>query len=78
MKSGKEEYDFYTISRVLLKLPNVLRIERLRKGLSQDDVSEAIGLSRKTVSLCELGGNVSINVAMKYLLYLKGLDLVEN
>lgn len=78
MKKEKEEYDFYTISRVLLKLPNILRMERLRRGLSQDDVSVATGLSRKTVSMCELGGSVSINEVMKYLLYLKGLDLVEN
>jgi transcriptional regulator with XRE-family HTH domain len=51
------------------RLSSPLRLERLRRGLSQTAVAEAIGTDQTMVSLCELGSRLSGGVFGRLAIY---------
>lgn len=73
----EEETAFYYISSVISDLPSLLKKGRMCRGLTQDDLSREMGVSRSTVSLCERGANVQLKVIQLYLRTLKGIDILS-
>ena len=54
----------------------MLKNERIYRKLTQNEVAKEMSVSRSTVSLCENGSNVGVDLIKKYLLALKGFDLI--
>jgi len=75
-RTEEDEKDFNDLNSLLFKLPKILKNERVYRKLTQQEMAEKIGVNRGTVSMCENGGNVSIDTIKKYLLTLKGIDLL--
>lgn len=75
-RSKEDEEDFNNLSRLLSKLPTILKNERIYRKLTQKEMADKIGVNRGTISMCENGGNVNIDTVKNYLLTLKGIDLV--
>ena len=47
------------------------------RDLPQEQLADFMGISRSTVSLFERGSNVTVDVIKKYIITLKGIDLVK-
>lgn len=75
-RTEEDEEKFNDLNRLMFELPNILRTERICRKLSQEEMAEKMGVNRGTVSLCERDGNVNLKTIKKYLLILKGIDLI--
>lgn len=71
-----DEKDFQFFIQKLHRLPDLLRKERLCRKIKQEDMAKHMGVARSTVSLCERGENVTISIIQKYIITLKGLDIL--
>lgn len=75
-RSEDDENDFDTLFSLITKIPTILKNERIYRKLTQDDIAKEMSVSRSTISLCENGSNVGFDLIKKYLLALKGFDLI--
>jgi DNA-binding XRE family transcriptional regulator len=75
-RSEEDESDFNTLFSLITKIPTMLKNERIYRKLTQNEVAKEMSVSRSTVSLCENGSNVGVDLIKKYLLALKGFDLI--
>ncbi|WP_299055342.1 helix-turn-helix transcriptional regulator [uncultured Polaribacter sp.] len=57
--------DFVTIKEVKLKLGVLCKSKRQGYNMSQEDLSEAIGLSRYTIQKFENGKNATLDTVLK-------------
>ena len=62
--------------REIYNVSRILRNERIYRKLSQDEMAKHIGISRSTLSLIENGAAVNFKNVQKYVLTLKGLDIL--
>lgn len=76
IRTEEDEEKFNTLIKVITDIPNILKIERLCRNMTQDFVSKEVGLSRSTISLCERSKNVTLETVIKYILFLKGYDII--
>ncbi len=53
----------------------VLKNERIYRKITQQELSDIMGVSRSTLSLLEKGEDVTISVIKNYILSLKGFDI---
>lgn len=76
-KRTQEDDDAYnTLVKVLFSIGDILKNERKSRKLTQDELSIESGLSRSTISLCESGSNVTLDVLKKYVTTLKGIEIL--
>jgi DNA-binding XRE family transcriptional regulator len=76
LRSEENEKDFNELSNLIFRIPTILKNERICRKLTQSEMAEKIGVSRSTIVYCENGSNVSIDIIKKYLLELKGIDIL--
>ena len=57
--------DFVTIKEVKLKLGELCKSKRQSYDMSQEDLGEAIGLSRYTIQKFENGKNATLDTVLK-------------
>lgn len=76
IRTDEDEKEFDFLLSILSKLPSILKKERLYRKLSQDELAKVMNASRSTVSLCENSKDVKFSTIQKYLLTLKGLDIL--
>lgn len=66
IRSEKTDEEFVKLLDFFYKIPEILKRERVLRGIKQDELSEMTGLSRSTISLIERGSNVSYNSMKLY------------
>lgn len=76
IRTDSDEKDFDNLCSLITKLPNLLKTERIYRKITQEEMANKINISRSTLSICENGGNATIDTIKKYLLALKGIDLI--
>lgn len=76
IRSQQDDDKFDILIKSIFDIGNILRTERISRKITQENLSKRTGLSRSTISLCESGNNIRIDVIKKYLLELKGLDIL--
>jgi len=69
---------FDTLYSIISEIPQILRKERIRRDISQTELSDKMNIARSTLSLFENGENVCINVVRNYIRVLKGVDIMTN
>ena len=74
-RSDDDAKDFDGLFRIMHNISSMLKRERLCRKLTQQQLSELMGVSRSTLSLLEKGDNVSLAVIQKCVLALKAVDL---
>lgn len=76
IRTQDDDDKFNSLVNVILNLGNILKTERISRQLTQDELAQKAGLSRSTVSLCENNSNVTVDAVKKYLVALKGIDII--
>jgi len=76
IRTQDDDDKFNSLAKVILDLGNILKTERMSRQLTQDKLAEKAGVSRSTISLCEVGNNVTVESVKKYLTALKGVDII--
>lgn len=61
------DYNSMSDDKLALLLGEFIKHHRIERNLSQDDLAEAAGLSRPTISLMERGKSMSLNSIIKVL-----------
>lgn len=74
LNNEEDEIKFNYLSEIIFDIPKILKKERLRRNLSQDEIANKMGVSRSTVSCLENGHSVRLINIQQYLLALKGVD----
>jgi predicted XRE-type DNA-binding protein len=78
IRSDEDEDEFNHLIRIVTQIPKMLKNERLCRKLTQNQMAKYMNVSRSTISLCEGGKNVNFDFIKKYVLTLKGIDLLTN
>ncbi len=73
-EDDEKEFDF--LNKVIFNIPQILKRERLCRNLTQEEMGKHMKVSRSTISLCENGENVGISIIQRYVLTLKGIDIL--
>jgi DNA-binding XRE family transcriptional regulator len=76
IKSEEDETEYQFMLKVLFKIPEILKKERIYRKLTQNEMAKEMKISRSTLSLCERNGNVTFKIIQKYFLTLKGIDIL--
>lgn len=76
-RSKEDEERFNFLYGIIQDIPAILKKERMCRGITQGDLSQEMGVSRSTVSLCERGENVTLRTVRHYTQIIKGFDLVR-
>ncbi|MFZ4799344.1 MAG: GIY-YIG nuclease family protein [Bacteroidia bacterium] len=76
VKSEEDETEYQFMLKVLFKIPDILKKERIYRKLTQDEMAKEMKISRSTLSLCERNANVTFKIIQKYFLTLKGIDIL--
>jgi DNA-binding XRE family transcriptional regulator len=74
-RSDDDAKSFDDLFRIIHSISSILKRERLCRKLTQQQLSELMGVSRSTLSLLEKGDNVNLAVIQKCVLALKSVDL---
>ena len=77
IRSDEDKKEFNDLYLLITKIPSILRNERLYRNLSQNEMASILGISRSTLSLAENGRNVSFDIIQKYVIELKGIDIIS-
>jgi DNA-binding XRE family transcriptional regulator len=77
LRTEEDDSKFNSLIKVILDLGNILKNERVSRNLTQEELSQKTKLSRSTISLCENGGNVTLDAIKKYIVELKGIDILD-
>ena len=77
IRDEEEEKTFNYLCNVIHDIPKMLKKERLYRNLTQNELAKEMGVARSTISLCENGGNVGLNIVRDYLRTLKGIDIIS-
>ena len=67
VRSDETDEEFENLLSFFDKIPEILKRERMLRGLKQEELSELTGMSRSTISLIERGANVSYNSLKLYI-----------
>ena len=66
IRSEKTDEEFDKLSSIIDKIPEILKRERMMRGIRQEELSELTGMSRSTISLLERGSNISFDSIKQY------------
>lgn len=77
IRTQDDDTKFNSLISLIFDIGNILKNERISRQLTQDELAEKAELSRSTISLCESGNNVTIEAIKKYLVALKGIDILN-
>ena len=66
IRSEKTDEEFDKLAAILEKIPEILKRERMMRGIRQEELSELTGMSRSTISLLERGSNISFDSIKNY------------
>lgn len=77
-RTEKDEEKFNNLIYIITNVSNILKKERLARGLTQLELAKLCGISRDTISGLENDGHISLNTAVKCFLGLKGVDIKNN
>jgi DNA-binding XRE family transcriptional regulator len=66
IRSEKTDEDFDKLTAIINKIPEILKRERIMRGIKQEELSELIGLSKSTISLVEKGSNIKFESIKSY------------
>lgn len=75
LRDDEDEQKFNLLCNSIVNIHEVLKNERICRRVTQQDLSDKMGVSRSTLSLFEKGENVTISVVKSYILSLKGFDI---
>jgi hypothetical protein len=70
------EEEFQGLCRTIVFIHDILKKERIYRNMTQQEMADEMGISRSTLSLMERGENTTLFMIRKYLLHLKGFDLI--
>lgn len=76
LRSEEDETNFKLLIDISFNLHKILRKERLYRKISQEEMAKKIGVNRSTLSFLENGGNVGLDIIKKYIVTLKGIDIL--
>jgi transcriptional regulator with XRE-family HTH domain len=76
VRSDEDEAEYEFMLKVLFKIPEILKRERVYRRITQDEMAKNMKVSRSTLSLCERNANVTFEVIQKYFVSLKGIDIL--
>jgi DNA-binding XRE family transcriptional regulator len=76
VRTDEDDAKFNDLLKLVLDIGNILKNERVSRNLTQTELSEITKLSRSTISLCESGENVTVQAVKKYLIAIKGADIL--
>jgi len=76
VRSDEDEAEYEFMLKVLFKIPEILKRERIYRRITQDEMAKNMKVSRITLSLCERNANVTFEVIQKYFVSLKGIDIL--
>ena len=76
IRSEEEENDFNCLVRLCYNIHTILKNERLYRNITQEEMSKKLGINRSTLSLLESGHNVGFDIIQKYIITLKGIDIL--
>jgi transcriptional regulator with XRE-family HTH domain len=76
VRSDKDEAEYEFMLKVLFKIPEILKRERVYRRITQEEMAKNMKVSRSTLSLCERNANVTFEVIQKYFVSLKGIDIL--
>lgn len=76
VRSNEDEEEYEFMLKVLFKIPEILKRERIYRRITQDEMAKNMKVSRSTLSLCERNANVTFEVIQKYFVSLKGIDIL--
>ncbi len=66
IRSEKTDEEFDKLAAIIEKIPEILKRERMIRGIRQEELSELTGMSRSTISLLERGSNISFDSIKNY------------
>ena len=75
LRDDEDEQKFNLLCHSIVNMHEVLKNERMYRKITQQELSDIMGVSRSTLSLLENGENVTISVIKNYILSLKGFDI---
>ena len=75
-KEENEEFDF--LSRVISRIPDIVKRERIKRNITQSDMADELSISRSTLSSLERGMGVTFKTVFDSVLYLRGFDIINN
>lgn len=78
IRSDEDINEFNFLNKVIYKIPDILKRERLFRNISQSDLAAELNVSRGVISMCENNKNVSIGLIQKYVSALKGHDIINS
>ena len=78
IRKDSDDEEFSSLLRIITEIPNILKRERIVRGISQQKLAEEMNISRTTISLLENGENCSFGTLKKYAITIKGYDLLHN
>ena len=76
VRSDEDEAEYEFMLKVLFKIPEILKRERVYRRITQEEMAKNMKVSRSTLSLCERNANVTFEVIQKYFVSLKGIDIL--
>lgn len=76
LRTEEDDEKFNYLMNVVTDIPIILKNERLYRNLTQAEMAEKMGVNRNTIVECENGGNPRFNTIRKYVLTLKGVDII--
>jgi len=77
LRTEEEEETFNFLVLKIYEIPKILRRERIFRRFTQEEMAKHMDVSKCTIATIEKGGSVSFNTVQKYVLTLKGLDLLS-
>jgi predicted DNA-binding protein (UPF0251 family) len=76
VRSDEDEAEYEFMLKVLFKIPEILKRERVYRRITQEEMAKNMKVSRSTLSLCERSANVTFEIIQKYFVALKGIDII--
>jgi DNA-binding XRE family transcriptional regulator len=76
IRTQEDDDKFNYLVNLIFDIGNTLRNERICRRITQHELAKKANLSRSTISLCESGGNITVDAIKKYLAALKELNIL--
>ncbi len=67
IRSDKTDQDLDKLLSIIDIIPEILKRERMLRGVRQEGLSKLTGMSRSTISLLENGSNINLDSIKLYL-----------
>lgn len=75
-KKEEDETEYQLMLKLLFKIPDILKRERICRRITQEEMAKNMKVSRSTLSLCERSANVTFEIIQKYFVTLNSIDTI--